>query len=93
MDLQSYREVLGQRLQDFRESRGISRYAIAQKGRIRVEQVKSVEEGITSYTVDTFLGYLIGSDLYVYFAEKSEDDSSPDLKSLVDKAIERDPKL
>lgn len=82
MNLQSYREVLGQRLQDFRESRGKSRYAIAQKGGIRIEQVKAVEEGVTSYTVDALLGYIVGSDLHIYFEEKSEDNFSPNINSL-----------
>ena len=82
MSNSSYREVLGQRLQDFRESRNLSRYAVAQKGKIRIEQVKAVEEGLTNYTIDVFLGYIAGSDLYMYFAEK---DSENNLKDLIDK--------
>lgn len=82
MSKSSYREVLGQRLQDFRESRNLSRYAVAQKGKIRIEQVKAVEEGLTNYTIDVFLGYIAGSDLYMYFAEK---DTENNLKDLIDK--------
>lgn len=82
MDKCSYREVLGQRLQEFRESRNLSRYAVSQKGKIRVEQVKAVEEGMTNYTIDVFLGYIAGSDLYMYFAEK---DSENNLEDLIDK--------
>lgn len=82
MSNSSYREVLGQRLQDFRESRNLSRYAVAQKGKIRIEQVKAVEEGLTNYTIDVFLGYIAGSDLYMYFAEK---DTENNLKDLIDK--------
>ena len=82
MNKESYREVLGQRLQDFRESRNLSRYAVAQKGKIRVEQVKAVEEGSSNYTIDVFLGYIAGSDLYMYFAEK---DGEENLKELIDK--------
>lgn len=82
MNNSSYREVLGQRLQEFRESRNMSRYAVAQKGKIRIEQVKAVEEGLTNYTIDVFLGYIAGSDLYMYFAEK---DSENNLKDLIDK--------
>lgn len=82
MNKESYREVLGQRLQDFRESRNLSRYAVAQKGKIRIEQVKAVEEGSSNYTIDVFLGYIAGSDLYMYFAEK---DGEGDLKELIDK--------
>lgn len=72
MDKQNYREVLGQALQSFRESKGLSRYAVAQKGQIRIEQVKAVEEGITNYTIDVFLGYICGADLFMYFAEKDK---------------------
>lgn len=86
MDKQSYREVIGQRLKEFRESRNISRYSVAQKGKIRVEQVKAVEEGLTNYTIDAFLGYIAGSDLYMYFAEK---DSENNLKDLIDKMPKR----
>lgn len=90
MEKQNYREVLGQRLQEFRESRNLSRYAVAQKGQIRIEQVKAVEEGITNYTIDVFLGYIIGSDLFMYFAEKDSCDQ-PDLKELIKKAKENIP--
>jgi transcriptional regulator with XRE-family HTH domain len=79
MDKSSYREVMGQKLQEFRESRNLSRYAVAQKGKIRVEQVKAVEEGLTNYTIDVFLGYIAGSDLYMYFAEKYNENNFKDL--------------
>jgi len=81
MEKQNYREALGQRLQEFRESRNLSRYAVAQKGQIRIEQVKAVEEGITNYTIDVFLGY---------FAEKDAGEN-PDLKKLITKAKENIP--
>lgn len=91
MNKQSYREVLGERLQDFRESRNLSRYAVAQKGQIRIEQVKAVEEGTTNYTIDVFLGYILGSDLFMYFAEK-EKGESPDFDELITKARDNLPK-
>lgn len=82
MSKNSYREVLGQRLQEFRESRNLSRYAVAQKGQIRIEQVKAVEEGASNYTIDVFLGYITGSDLYMYFAEKNSENN---IQELIDK--------
>ncbi|MDD3040276.1 hypothetical protein [Bacteroides sp.] len=91
MDKQNYREVLGQRLQEFRESRNMSRYAVAQKGKIRDEQVKAVEEGVTNYTIDVFLGYIAGSDLYMYFAEKDKE-KKIDLKEMLTKGKENLPK-
>lgn len=79
MDKSSYREALGEKLQEFRESHNLSRYSVAQKGKIRIEQVKAVEEGLTNYTIDVFLGYITGSDLYMYFAEKDSGNSFKDL--------------
>lgn len=89
MKKQDYKEVLGQRLRDFRKERGLSMYAVSQKGQIRIDQVKAVEEGITNYTIDVFLGYIVGSDLYMYFAEKETDNN---LKDMIDKSIANDPK-
>ena len=86
MNKQDYREVVGARLKDFRESRKLSRYAVAQKGKIRIEQVKAVEEGITNYTIDVFIGYVVGSDLYMYFAEKDPKRVEYDLEDLIKKA-------
>lgn len=81
MDKQSYREVLGMKLKDFRESRNITMYSVAKKGNITISQVKAVESGETNYTMDIFLGYIVGSDLYMYFSEKEKDN---DLKALID---------
>lgn len=81
MDKQSYREVLGMKLKDFRETRNITMYSVAKKGNITISQVKAVESGETNYTMDIFLGYIVGSDLYMYFSEKEKDN---DLKALID---------
>lgn len=91
MDKQSYREVLGEALRAFRESKKLSRYAVAQKGQIRIEQVKAVEDGLTNYTIDVFLGYICGADLYMYFAEKDQKEEF-DFKEMLEKGIENLPK-
>jgi transcriptional regulator with XRE-family HTH domain len=92
MDKQNYREVIGERLRDFRKDRGISMYSVSKKGGIRIDQVKAVEEGVTNYTIDVFLGYILGSELYIYFAEKTKTDDKPhDLMELIKKAISEDP--
>jgi hypothetical protein len=57
----------------------LSAYRIAQKGNIRIDQVNAVEFGKKNYTIDAFLGYLSGSDLYMFFAEK---DDTKDIISL-----------
>ena len=88
MNKQDYREVLGQRLKEFREIRNITVYAAAKKGGIRIDQIQSVESGESNYTIDTFLGYIVGCNLYMYFAEKAKDG---DFKSLLDEAINSNP--
>mgnify|MGYP004692095857 FL=1 len=64
--------MIGERLREFRESKKRSIYAVARKGNIRIDQAKAVEEGITNYTVDTFIGYIVGSDLNIYFEENDQ---------------------
>lgn len=90
----AYREVLGQRLKEFREKRGLTAYKVAQNGCIRVDQVKAIETGETNYTIDAFLGYIAGSDLYMYFAEKSKNRKRPhDFNDIADMAMNNDPDL
>ena len=90
----AYREVMGQQLKTFREERGLSAYKVAQNGGIRIDQVKAIEVGETNYTIDAFLGYIIGSDLYMYFAEKSKDRQRPhDFNDIAEMAIKNDPNL
>lgn len=94
MDKRTYREVLGERLRTFREDRGLSVYKVAQNGGIRIDQVKAIESGETNYTIDAFLGYILGNDLYIYFSEKSEDREKPhDFNDMAAKAILKDPGL
>lgn len=94
MDKKNYREAMGERLKAFREDRGLTIYKVAQIGGIRIDQVKAIESGDTNYTIDAFLGYILGNDLYMYFAEKSENREKPhDFNDIADKAIERNPKL
>ena len=88
----SYRVVMGQKLREFRESRGLTAYRVAKNGGIRIDQVASVEAGETNYTIDVFLGYVIGCDLYLYFGEKGEGRKLPhDFEDLAEKAITNDP--
>lgn len=91
MDKKNYREVLGERLRAFREDRGISAYRVAQKGNIRIDQVNSVESGDKNYTIDAFLGYIAGNDLYMYFAEKDNTDDNHDIGEMITKAIDNNP--
>ena len=88
---QSYREVLGERLKAFRISRGLTAYAVARDGDISITQVKHVEEALTNYTIETFLGYISGSGLYMYFAEKEHTGDGHDFEELARKGVENNP--
>lgn len=67
----SYREVLGHQLRAFRLDRGLTAYAVARDGGITIGQVNTVEEGVKNYTIETFLGYLSGSGLYMSLQKKT----------------------
>ena len=71
------RQAIGAKLKEFRESRGLSLYRVAVNGGIPVSAAKSVEEGSKSYTIDTFIGYIRGCDLYIFFGERSADREMP----------------
>ena len=91
MDKKNYREVLGQRLRTFREDRGLSAYRVAQKGDIQIGQVKAIEQGDSNYTIDIFLGYISGCDLYMYFAEKDNTNGITDFSKLIEKGFDKNP--
>lgn len=89
-----HREVIGERLKAFRENRGVSLHSLASAGGITIEQAEAVESGNSDYSIDVFISYIIGSGLYIYFAEKSADRCQPhDIDDLAHKAIDADPKL
>lgn len=91
MDKKNYREVLGERLRAFREERGLSAYRVAQKGKIQIGQVNAVESGSTNYTIDIFLGYILGCDLYMYFAEKDNPGETHDFEEITNKGVNNHP--
>lgn len=90
----NYREALGQRLRDFRKTRGLTAYRIAKNGDIARIQVKAIEDGDTNYTIDIFLGYIKGCGLNMYFAEKDIDgEQTHNLDDLIAKGNTHDPHL
>lgn len=91
MSKNDYRKVMGERLRAFRESRGLSACQVAKKGGIRVDQVRWVEEGNRNYTIDAFLGYVTGCNLYMYFAAKDNPGESTDFEELIQKGIDANP--
>lgn len=92
MDRRTYREVIGERLKEFREDRGMTVGHISKIGNIPVEKVWDIESGNVNYTMDDFISYIIGSGLYMYFSEKSENREKPhDFEDIAKKGIDADP--
>lgn len=87
----SIKKALGKQLRAFREERGLSAYRVSQKGKIQIGQVNAVERGDSNYTIDIFLGYIAGSDLYMYFAEKDNTNNTHDFNELIEKGFDKDP--
>jgi transcriptional regulator with XRE-family HTH domain len=88
----SIRKTIGEQLKNFRESRGMSAYRVATDGDIRIDQVKAVETGDANYTIDVFLGYVKGCNLYIFFSEKDENREMPhDYNDMLNKAIANAP--
>lgn len=91
-----YREVLGAKLRDFRKGRKYQESTVARAGFISIDQVKTIENG-GDYTMDTFIGYIVGSNLYMYFAEKEEksanedEDDAHDFDQLINKGAKNNP--
>ena len=70
---QKEREALGNTLRAFREDSNLSKYKVAQDGKIREDQVTFIELGERNYTIDAFLGYLRGCNIEVTFTKKEEE--------------------
>ncbi|MCC8186489.1 MAG: helix-turn-helix domain-containing protein [Bacteroides sp.] len=88
---ESIRNVMGERLKEFRESRGLSAYRVAQKGDIQIGQVNAIESGSSNYTIDVFLGYIHGCNLYMYFAEKENQGNDHEFEELNKKGVDNHP--
>lgn len=65
-NFQTHREVIGQKLKEIREEKGKSIYSL----KMRYETVKAIEEGSSSYTIDSFIEYIIAIDCYIFFGNK-----------------------
>lgn len=69
MNIETYRQVIGEKLKEMREKRNQSVESVAIKGHMDDDDVMDVEAGY-DVSLDTFIRYIIGNDLYIYFAEK-----------------------
>ena len=93
MNIETYRQVIGEKLKEMREKRNQSVESAAIKGHMDDDDVIAVESGY-DVSLGTFIRYIVGNDLYIYFAEKSPNRQRPhDFEDLERKMEECDPKL
>ena len=93
MNIETYRQVIGEKLKEMREKRNQSVESAAIKGHMDDDDVIAVESGC-EVSLDTFIRYIIGNDLYIYLAAKSPNRQRPhDFERLERKMEENDPKL
>lgn len=64
------RQKIGLYLRDIRKHKGLSAYKIAQLTGLTENQIASIEKGLTSYTIDSFLSYVQALDCYFFLANK-----------------------
>ena len=94
MNKEAYREVIGERLKEFRESSGITKEHVAEVGGLSYCTIDAIEKGSEPYTIDDFISYIVGCDLYIFFSSKSKDREKPhDFDDIARKCIENDPRL
>ena len=65
------RQTIGKRLYNYRTDKDLSIYRVAKDGQIRIEQVRSVEDG-GNYSINTLLGYLSGCNLQMTFQDQEK---------------------
>lgn len=67
-----YRRCLGNRLKDYRLSKGLSGYRVAKNGGLIFNQVTDIEKGEKNYTIDILLRYMKGCGLKIHFSEEDD---------------------
>ncbi len=67
----SVREVIGENLKKFRESKQITIYRLINETGLSRQQLNAIEKGETSYTIDSFIKYISALNLYIFFGEKN----------------------
>lgn len=72
------RKLIGAHLRSIREEKGLSTYAITKSHGMRFEAIEAVEQGSSSYTIDTFLTYISAIDCYFYTANRDGQHLSQD---------------
>lgn len=82
---------MGAKLKEFRAAKGLSLYKVALDGGIRLDTAKTIEHGSNNYSIDSFVGYISGCNLYMYFGEKDKAEEPHDFSDLAEKAFEHHP--
>lgn len=91
MSKEDYREVLGARLKEFREKRGLTLYRVSKNSGLQIKQINDIESGSINYTIDSFLAYIASCELYMYFAEKENTKATTDFEEMIQKGLKERP--
>ena len=89
--IENYRKFIGEKLSEFNRSRKITRAELHRRSEISQQTIIDIEQGNTSYTIDTFIKYIIASELYIFFGTKDKGEMVFDPEDILKKSIENDP--
>lgn len=87
-------KMQGERLKKFRKDRKISKYVIKKATGLTGQQIDAIENGTSEYTHKSFLKYIYGSNLYMFFGEKNnENKETHDFKDMEDSFNKNNPEM
>lgn len=66
------RKEIGDFLSKMRQERGFSKYMIEKKTGLRMELIKSIENGSSAYTIDSLLKYASGLEIDLILVDKQD---------------------
>lgn len=74
MTNEDQRKIIGERLREYRKSRGLSGYRIAKEGGIPEPRIRDIEEARSDYRISSLIGYLNGCGLSLKITDSSGKD-------------------
>ena len=68
------KKEIGKKIKEVREAKGLSQYMVGKKAGIQQCIVRNIEDGVTSYSVDSFLKVLDALDIIIEVNGKFQED-------------------
>jgi transcriptional regulator with XRE-family HTH domain len=66
------RQLVGQYLREVREGKNMTIYAVEKASGLDLRQIKAIESGESSYTIDSFIRLIQALDVYFFLSEKGK---------------------